>query len=30
MNRRALSPQDRINELFSAVEGRLTYKALTA
>ena len=28
MNRRRLSPQDRINELFAAVEGRLTYKAL--
>jgi transposase-like protein len=28
MNRRALSPQDRINELFAAVEGRLTYSAL--
>jgi transposase-like protein len=28
LNRRELSPQDRINELFSAVEGRLTYRAL--
>jgi len=28
MNRRGLSPQDRINELFAAVEGRLTYKTL--
>jgi transposase-like protein len=30
MNRRAISPQDRINALFSMVEGRLTYKALIA
>jgi hypothetical protein len=30
MNRRRMSPQDRINALFGAVEGRLTYKALTA
>jgi len=30
LNRRELSPQDRINALFAAVEGRLTYKALTA
>ncbi|MGP8266576.1 MAG: IS1595 family transposase [Beijerinckiaceae bacterium] len=30
MNRRELSPQDRINALFAAVEGRLTYKALIA
>ena len=30
MNRRELSPQDRINSLFTAVEGRLTYKALIA
>ncbi len=29
-SRRDLSPQDRVNELFSAVEGRLTYKALTS
>jgi transposase-like protein len=29
MNRRAMSPQDRINALFGAAEGRLTYKALT-
>lgn len=29
MNRREMSPQDRINALFAAVEGRLTYKALT-
>jgi hypothetical protein len=28
MNRRALSPQDRINELFAAVEGRLAYQTL--
>jgi transposase-like protein len=28
MNRRQLSPQDRVNELFGLVEGRLTYKAL--
>ena len=28
MNRREMSAQDRINALFSAVEGRLTYKAL--
>lgn len=30
MNRREMSPQDRINALFAAVEGRLTYKALIA
>jgi transposase-like protein len=30
MNRREMSAQDRINALFSAVEGRLTYKALIA
>jgi transposase-like protein len=30
LNRRELSPQGRINALFAAVEGRLTYKALTA
>ena len=28
LNRRELSPEDRINALFTAVEGRLTYKAL--
>ena len=28
MNRRAMTAEDRINALFSAVEGRLTYKAL--
>jgi hypothetical protein len=30
MSRREMSPQDRINALFSAVEGRLTYKELIA
>lgn len=30
LNRRDLSPQDRVNALFGAVEGRLTYKALIA
>ncbi len=30
MSRREMTPQERINALFSAVEGRLTYKALTA
>lgn len=30
LNRRDLSPQERINALFAHVEGRLTYKALTA
>jgi hypothetical protein len=30
MNRRKMSAQDRINALFTAVEGRLTYKALIA
>ncbi len=30
MNRRAMTPQERINALFTAVEGRLTYKALIA
>jgi hypothetical protein len=29
MNRRKMSPQDRVNALFSMVEGRLTYKVLT-
>jgi hypothetical protein len=28
MNRRAMTAEDRLNALFSAVEGRLTYKAL--
>jgi hypothetical protein len=28
MNRRAMTAEDRINALFAAVEGRLTYKAL--
>jgi hypothetical protein len=27
--RRAMTPDQRVNALFSAVEGRLTYKALT-
>ncbi len=30
MNRRAMTGEERINALFSAVEGRLTYKALIA
>ena len=30
MSRRGMSPQDRVNDLFAAVEGRLTYKALIA
>jgi transposase-like protein len=30
MNRRAMTAEERINALFSAVEGRLTYKALIA
>jgi transposase-like protein len=30
MSRREMTPQERINALFAAVEGRLTYKALTA
>ncbi len=30
MNRRAMTGQERVNALFSAVEGRLTYKALIA
>ncbi|MGC2051094.1 MAG: transposase, partial [Methylovirgula sp.] len=30
MNRREMPAQDRVNALFSAVEGRLTYKALIA
>jgi hypothetical protein len=30
INRRAMTAEERINALFSAVEGRLTYKALIA
>jgi transposase-like protein/IS1 family transposase len=30
MNRRAMTTEERVNALFSAVEGRLTYKALIA
>ncbi len=30
MNRRAMTAEDRINALFTAIEGRLTYKALIA
>ncbi len=30
LSRRQMPPQERINELFTAVEGRLTYKALIA
>lgn len=30
MNRRGMTPQERVNALFSAVEGRLTYRALIA
>jgi transposase-like protein len=30
MNRRAMTPEERVNALFRAVEGRLTYKALIA